>query len=132
MVEGGASYLSPLTGLDPLSVWRGKGVRFSRKSKVMSTENTPPTPSSAYTRSVRITPKQAKRISRIVEVTSREGLRVPGPVNSIRPKESHVLRLALEIGLPQVLEAIRELHNASARKPIRDAVLGAPERKGEP
>lgn len=89
----------------------------------------PPIGPSGYTRSVQLTAKQARRITRILESVMKDGLRVPGPVNPIRPKESHILRLAMELGLPHVLQAIRDLHGASATRAIREASKGEPSEK---
>lgn len=58
---------------------------------------------------VGLSPKTSKIADRIVKKAWDEELRVEGKTRALRVKHSHVLRLAIEEGLPRVLERLREM-----------------------
>lgn len=58
---------------------------------------------------IRVGPKAAKLADKVVEKAWKEELQVMGRANPVRVKHSHVLKLAAEIGLPLVLEKLREM-----------------------
>ncbi len=59
--------------------------------------------------SVGLNPKTARAADRIVERAWKEDLRVQGRTKTLRVKHSHVLRLAIEEGLPLVLDRLRAM-----------------------
>lgn len=58
---------------------------------------------------VRMTPKSRKQADKIVQAAWKEELQVQGARHPVRVKHSHVLRLAIEEGLPQVLAKLRTM-----------------------
>ena len=80
--------------------------------------NTPPTVDprileAGEPRTIRLSAPQQRTLDKTVQRALREGLKVPGPVRAVRCKESHVLRIAIELGLPHVLDALRALNAAA-------------------
>jgi len=64
-------------------------------------------------RTIRISAPHQRTLDKVIQRALREGLKVPGPVRSVRPKEAHILRIALDLGLPHVLDALRALNAAA-------------------
>jgi len=60
---------------------------------------------------VRISPKQAKVADKVVEKAWKEELCVMGRSHPIRVKHSHIYKLAIEAGLPLVLDKLREMQD---------------------
>jgi len=58
--------------------------------------------------SVRVSTKSRKIADKVVIAAMKNDLRVQGDVNPIRVRQSHVLKLALELGLPLVLDHLQE------------------------
>ncbi len=62
---------------------------------------------SGRARTVRLSEEQWQSIESVLGDAISRGIKVQGDVNLIRPKESHVLRLAIELGLPHVVDELQ-------------------------
>lgn len=58
---------------------------------------------------IRVSAKAHRKADQITVKANRENLKVQGPVNPIRIRSSHILRLAVEKGLPLVLDELRDM-----------------------
>ena len=67
---------------------------------------------------IRLSPKARKAADKIVERAWKQELQVMGKANPVRVKHSHVLKLAIDLGLPLVLERLQEIQTALPKKEV--------------
>ena len=58
---------------------------------------------------IRVSPKTAKAVDTILQRAWREDLQVQGRSHPIRVKHSHIFKMAVEIGVPLALQALRDM-----------------------
>ena len=60
---------------------------------------------------IRLGSRQTDQADKILQRAWKSDLQVMGKANPVRPKHSHIYRLAIEAGLPLVLDRLRSMQS---------------------